>query len=331
MWRRTRANPGGVDLMRNAPLDAPKSTLPDRRPPLRSRAALVSRSRRQPDGIAETAALCRWWKELLSHGFSIAIDCHSGFGVHDRIWFPYAHTARPIPHLAEMHALMEILDQTHSHHRYVFEPQSRQYLAHGDLWDYLYLRSLEQAGRVFLPLTLEMGSWLWVKKNPRQLLSRHGIFNPLIEHRRQRVLRRHLAWLDFMTRAASGHALWQPAGERANYTWRAPCSAGTEERQHDAVDTAARPDPGDRVTGELSRSAWANRSALQVICLDLPGNGRLNHMQSPLSVEAMADYCHAELACRGIARPAGCWRCRSAQWSQWPGRSATVTIFQRRC
>jgi hypothetical protein len=52
-----------------------------------------------------------------------------------------------------------------------------------------------------------------VKKNPRQLLSRHGIFNPLIEHRRQRVLRRHLAWLDFMTRAGSGHALWQPTGE----------------------------------------------------------------------------------------------------------------------
>jgi hypothetical protein len=69
------------------------------------------------------------------------------------------------------------------------------------------------ADRVFLPLTLEMGSWLWVKKNPRQLLSRHGIFNPLIEHRRQRVLRRHLSWLDFMIRAASGHALWLPAGE----------------------------------------------------------------------------------------------------------------------
>ena len=24
----------------------------------------------------------------------------------------------------------------------------------------------------FLPLTLEMGSWIWVKKNPRQLFSR---------------------------------------------------------------------------------------------------------------------------------------------------------------
>jgi hypothetical protein len=115
-----------------------------------------------------------------------------------------------MPHLPEMHALMEILDQTHSHHRYVFEPQSRQYLAHGDLWDHLYLQSLNNADRPFLPLTLEMGSWLWVKKNPRQLFSRHGIFNPLIEHRRQRVLRRHLSWLDFMARAASGFSLWLP-------------------------------------------------------------------------------------------------------------------------
>ena len=213
MWQRTRANPNGVDLMRNAPLEASEKV-----------PWLIGGHRFGPrlpwyrgpaDGPleAETAAVCQVVDdELLSHRFSMVIDCHSGFGVSDRIWFPYAHTALPIPHLAEMHALLEILDQTHSHHRYVFEPQSRQYLAHGDLWDYLYLRALERADRVFLPLTLEMGSWLWVKKNPRQLFSRHGIFNPLIEHRRQRVLRRHLSWLDFMARAASGHALWQPDG-----------------------------------------------------------------------------------------------------------------------
>lgn len=214
MFRRTRANPNGVDLMRNAPLDAREKApfligghrlgprLPWYRGPLAGPLE------------AETSAVCQLVDdELLSHRFSMVVDCHSGFGVSDRIWFPYAHTSEPIPHLAEMHALREILDQTHSHHRYVFEPQSRQYLAHGDLWDYLYLRALEQADRVFLPLTLEMGSWLWVKKNPRQLFSRHGIFNPLIEHRRLRVLRRHLSWLDFMTRAASGNGLWAPVGE----------------------------------------------------------------------------------------------------------------------
>ena len=214
MWRRTRANPNGVDLMRNAPLEARERApflvgghrLSPRLPWYRGPAAGPLE--------AEAAAVCRLADdELLSHRFSMVVDCHSGFGVTDRIWFPYAHTASPIPHLAEMHALLEILDQTHRHHRYVFEPQSRQYLAHGDLWDYLYLRALERAECVFLPLTLEMGSWLWVKKNPRQLFSRHGIFNPLIEHRRQRVLRRHLQWLDFMIRAASGHALWLPVGE----------------------------------------------------------------------------------------------------------------------
>jgi hypothetical protein len=214
MWRRTRANPRGVDLMRNAPLEARESA-----PFLIGGHRLGPRLPwyRGPAGgpmEAEAAALCQVVDgELLSHRFSMVVDCHSGFGLSDRIWFPYAHTTLPIPHLAEMHALMEILDQTHSHHRYVFEPQSRQYLAHGDLWDHLYLRALEEGGRIFLPLTLEMGSWLWVKKNPRQLFSRHGMFNPLIEHRRQRVVRRHLAWLDFMTRAASGSALWLPQGE----------------------------------------------------------------------------------------------------------------------
>ena len=171
----------------------------------------------------ETAAICKLAEsELLNHGFSIAIDCHSGFGIHDRIWFPYAHSALPVAHLAEIHALKEIHEQTHAHHNYLFEPQSRQYLAHGDIWDHLYRQAAAQPQRIFLPLTLEMGSWLWVKKNPRQLFSRQGIFNPLIEHRQQRVLRRHLAWLDFVARAASGWRNWLPAGaERERHRERA--------------------------------------------------------------------------------------------------------------
>ena len=91
----------------------------------------------------ESAALCALVEaELLGRPLSVAVDCHSGFGLSDRIWFPFAHTSRPIAHLPEMHALCEILDQTLLHHRYVLEPQSRQYLAHGDLWDHLYLRRL---------------------------------------------------------------------------------------------------------------------------------------------------------------------------------------------
>jgi hypothetical protein len=160
---------------------------------------------------AEAQALCEVvTTELLSHDFALSIDCHSGFGLTDRLWFPHAHTARPVEHLPELHAMSELLDETLVHHRYVFEPQSRQYLAHGDLWDHLYLQAVVDPGRVFLPLTLEMGSWLWVKKNPRQFFSRAGIFNPLIAHRQQRVLRRHMALLEFAMRAAHSHRRWLP-------------------------------------------------------------------------------------------------------------------------
>jgi hypothetical protein len=219
LWRGTRANPNGVDLMRNAPLDA------DERVPFLVGGQRLSASLpwyRGADGApmqAESAALCRVVEDELLAGrpFAIAVDCHSGFGLRDRLWFPFAHSRRPMEHLPEMHALCELFEQANAHHPYVFEPQSRQYLAHGDLWDHLYLRACRAApARGFLPLTLEMGSWLWVKKNPRQLLSRHGLFNPLIDHRQQRVLRRHLPWFDFVARAAASHAGWMPRGaERA--------------------------------------------------------------------------------------------------------------------
>lgn len=208
----TRANPAGVDLMRNAPVDS-EEPVPWLIGGQRISAALPWY--RGAPGVpmqSESRALCSVVEsELLSRPFSLAVDCHSGFGFSDRIWFPYAHCRRPIEHLAEMHALAAIFDQTYAQHRYVFEPQSRQYLAHGDLWDHLYLRACGEPDRVFLPLTLELGSWLWVKKNPRQIFSRQGIFNPLIAHREQRVLRQHLTWLDFVARAAASHARWRPA------------------------------------------------------------------------------------------------------------------------
>lgn len=210
----TRANPQGVDLMRNAPVDAREGA-----------AFLVGGQRVSPalpwyrgapgaPMAPESAALCDLVaRELLPRPFSVAVDCHSGFGLLDRIWFPHAHTRRPIARLAEVHALSEMQDQTLLHHRYLMEPQSRQYLAHGDLWDHLCLLAAERAPtHVFLPLTLEMGSWRWIKKNPRQLFSRLGIFNPMVRHRQERVLRRHIAWFDFITRAATSHARWLPVG-----------------------------------------------------------------------------------------------------------------------
>jgi hypothetical protein len=62
-----------------------------------------------------------------------------------------------------------------------------------------------------LPLTLEMGSWMWVRKNPLQGLSSLGRFNPLKPHRHRRTLRRHMPLLEFLLHAAASHRAWLPA------------------------------------------------------------------------------------------------------------------------
>ena len=183
LLRGTRANPAGVDLMRNAPVDclhgAPTGVGGQR---LSARLPWY----RGPVGApmqAEAQALCNTVLGELGPAVQrgqrpmvLCVDCHSGFGTRDRLWFPHAHTPQPVAQLPELFALNRLLDSAMTHHPYVFEPQSRQYLAHGDLWDHLCLQAESQAqdggGPVFLPLTLEMGSWLWVKKNPRQVLSR---------------------------------------------------------------------------------------------------------------------------------------------------------------
>ena len=214
----TRANAQGVDLMRNAPVEAREDVpflvggqrISAHLPWYRGAAGAAMQMENQ--ALVEVVST-----ELLPRPFSVSLDCHSGFGSRDRIWFPYAHTRAPIAHLAEMHALKGIFSQSHSQHRYIFEPQSLQYLAHGDVWDHLYLQSCALGRGMFLPLTLEMGSWLWVKKNPRQLFSRHGIFNPLIAHRQQRVVRQHQQFLEFLSRAASSHPLWLPHNEHRKH------------------------------------------------------------------------------------------------------------------
>ena len=213
MWAHRRANPGGVDLMRNAPQRA------EGRVPFLAGGQTLSPwlpwycGRPGAAMETESAAVLQVVREQLAcRPFSLALDCHSGYGFNDSIWFPYARTRRLMAHLPEMFALKTMLEQSHPYHDYSFEPQSNQYLLHGDLWDHAYDHA--PAGNVFLPMTLELGSWLWIRKNPRQLFSRHGIFNPIKAHRLKRVLRRHADLLDFLTRAASAAPRWLPQEDR---------------------------------------------------------------------------------------------------------------------
>mgnify|MGYP001794057533 CR=1 FL=1 len=219
MLQRTRSNPRGVDLMRNAPTSAAaQSTF------------LVGGHRLSPalpwfmgegDGMEpEAEALCRFVEEeVFGADVAISLDCHSGFGFDDQLWFPYARTRAPFPHLPEVFALKRLLDATLPHHVYRVEPQAQNYTVHGDLWDHLHdLYAARRPEGTFLPLTLEMGSWTWVKKNPRQLFDVLGSFNPIKPHRLRRTLRRHIPLFEFLVRAAASASAWATADPQLRET-----------------------------------------------------------------------------------------------------------------
>ena len=204
----TRANGNGVDLMRNGPArgngEASWFVGGQRLSPL-----LPWYMGRKGRLELEAEALVGFVEEQVASSVaSIALDVHSGFGFQDRLWFPYAYTRRPFPNVPEVYALYELLNQTLPNHVYHTEPVSRSYTIQGDLWDFMYEQAREHARGLFVPMTLEMGSWTWVRKNPRQLLSLRGSFNPIKRHRLARTLRRHLLLIDFLHRAAVGHEAW---------------------------------------------------------------------------------------------------------------------------
>ncbi|MCH8497976.1 MAG: DUF2817 domain-containing protein [Marinobacter sp.] len=214
MYLNQRSNPNGVDLMRNAPISAQNQSaflLGGQR--LSARLPWYTGEPEQ--GMeAENRVLAAVVAEMMpGRPFSLSLDCHSGFGWQDQIWFPYAYRRRPMRRIGTVMALKLLWEQAWPNHNYVFEPQSRHYLTHGDLWDYLYKQVNRVSDGTFIPLTLEMGSWRWIRKRPRQLLRLDGLFNPLVPHRHQRVLRSHLTLMDFLLSATASFENWLPAGK----------------------------------------------------------------------------------------------------------------------
>jgi hypothetical protein len=203
VYRGSRCNGNGVDLMRNAPIEGSgKTKLYSGH---RISSALPWYRGNESGMEPEAQALCKMVREQLAQSpLVIAVDLHSGFGLQDRLWFPYAGRQQPFAALAEAHALKQLFDRSYPNHFYTIEPMSQEYVINGDLWDYLFDEHLTntQTDTVFMPLTLEMGSWSWLRKSPLHLFSRHGLFHPLLPHRQQRILRRHLTLFDFLSRAA---------------------------------------------------------------------------------------------------------------------------------
>lgn len=206
-----RSNGNDVDLMRNSPVKAIEKTpfllggqrFSKKIPWFQGEENILEDENQTLVEVFES--------QVLQSHCVISLDFHSGFGMKDRLWFPYSYTQKPFENLAELNSLTHLFEQTHPYHIYQIEPQSDGYLLNGDMWDYLYLHyrkhNLHNNG-VYLPLTLEMGSWTWVKKNPLQIFSRHGAFNPIKEHRIKRTYRRHHLLFDFFLKALYSNEVW---------------------------------------------------------------------------------------------------------------------------
>jgi hypothetical protein len=209
IYRKTRSNPRGVDLMRNAPIDAdnPNRYLGGHR--ISPKLPWYRGVEGAPMEIESQALVDAVKSEIHDSRLAITLDIHSGFGLRDRLWFPYAKSIKPYPELPLVYSLNNLLEKTYPHHFYKVEPQAKNYTTHGDLWDYLYEQHQGmQRQKKYLPLCLEMGSWLWVKKNPWQLFRPEGPFNPMIGHRHERTLRRHNTLMEFLIRAVDSSESW---------------------------------------------------------------------------------------------------------------------------
>lgn len=210
-FRTSRSNGQGVDLMRNAPIES-KEKVP-------FLLGGQNYSNRWPwyrgtEVATETQFVLDQVKNILSKtSHLISLDLHSGFGFSDQIWFPFANSKQVFTQISELHLFFKLFEKTHPYHIYKIEPQSKNYLTHGDIWDYCFL-NYKKPEQTYLPLTLEMGSWMWVKKNPLQIFSKTGLFNPIKEHRLNRTMRRHRPLFDFILHSLVAHNVWSSIDEK---------------------------------------------------------------------------------------------------------------------
>lgn len=280
----TRSNGNGVDLMRNSPLDGEEKggpLYPGHR-----------HSKRLPwiwgilgaeMEVEVKAIMDVMEKEILTSRIALTVDVHSGFGAQNRFWFPYAHSRKAFPYLPEAYGLKKLYEQTYPHHFYIYEPMSRQYTIHGDPWDYILNESRKKADHgLFIPYTLEMGSWAWLKKNPTQIFSKMGVFHPMMPHRAQPDFAPPPGLFDFLPPRALVTTLgFTKAMGYGRRICNAPWNFGM---------ATARPHTWILIRGlTREKGHWGNFTGLfrdrfpgdEVLAIDLPGFGDLYAQTSP--------------------------------------------------
>ena len=175
----TRSNGHGVDLMRNAPVESP---CPNWFIGGHRFSRLLPYYRGGDSLELESQLLLNTVREhCFSAPFSLTLDLHSGFGVRDFLWTPYAKQQGLPPTWEDYGRIAQVIESSLKYAKYDLAPQSRYYCTSGDLWDYLYDAHLadypDRAGR-FLPLTLEVGTWRVHQKIPADRLSDLELFQP---------------------------------------------------------------------------------------------------------------------------------------------------------
>ena len=145
--------------------------------------------------------------------------------------------------------------------------------------------------QIVLPLTLEMSFWLWVRENLGQLFSGLGMFNLKLPNRLQPVLRRHLAWFEFLTRAAGAHCYWTPSspGYQQQHMGKWVFLRGL---MREVSDWGKFPDVFRLLVPDADISL-----------LDLPGNGNLHALRSPIRLEQMTEACRSQPKSQAVEQP----------------------------
>ncbi|AFM14324.1 M14 family zinc carboxypeptidase [Turneriella parva] len=196
----TRANGRGVDLNRNSGIDAEAGSIPFFGGHHISPALPYYRGRALQ---RESRALFRFLSDYALKGrrqVHTAVDLHSGYGSQNYLWWPYSFSKKPVYQKAVFEDMGARLKARHADYR--IEPMAASYQTHGDLWDRALIEFEAAQAKLsarkkslFLPLTLEIGTWRELRKNPVRLLKKQNIFNPP-EKSRKDYLRKHrqLLW-----------------------------------------------------------------------------------------------------------------------------------------
>lgn len=193
-----RSNGNGIDLMRNAPVEAERAL------PLLGGQRL---SRHLPwyrgKGFEkENDIVVKFLDDyVFPSNFKMTIDIHSSFLRGSRIWIPYASGKKmPEKEAKVFWQVRKTLNSIYKYNPYKYEKQEHIYKTHGDFWDYNFDRHNELYKGTYLPLTLEISSWNWSLRNIFRRWSMEALFNPFDTKESNSEYIKHIMVFDFLIR-----------------------------------------------------------------------------------------------------------------------------------